>query len=89
MDHLGGLLLNSFDDLRNRIPGHSSQDATEEVQVSIALGIDYVASLAAYDGDWFGVVEGNPLWHHCLMTIDEFFVTHSTASLENCTMEII
>ena len=55
-----GLLGDRLGDLGQRVRGHRGEDAAEEVEVAVAVGVPDVAALAVGDLDRLVVVEREP-----------------------------
>lgn len=56
-----GLLADRLRHLGQGVSGHRGEDAAEEVEVLVALGVPDVAALAVRDLDRVLVVEGEPV----------------------------
>ncbi|MGX1090279.1 hypothetical protein RKD47_000960 [Streptomyces albogriseolus] len=61
VDDPPGLFGHRLGDLGQGVGGHGGEDAAEEVQVAVAVGVPDVASLAVGDLDGVFVVEGEPV----------------------------
>ncbi len=71
VDDPPGLLAHRLGDLGQRVGGHRGEDAAEEVEVPVAVGVPDVAALAVGDLDGVLVVEGEPVGEHAPVAAQE------------------
>ena len=60
VQHLAGLLADGVDDLGHGVAGDRREDAAEEVEVAVAVGVPHVPALAAHELDRLVVVQRQP-----------------------------
>jgi len=69
-------LLERLDDLRDVVADHAGQDAGEEVEVAVSLGVDHVPAISVDEGDRLVVVQGEPVRHDRPVPGEQFGVGH-------------
>lgn len=68
VDDAAGLFADGFGDFGECVGGHGGEDAAEEVEVFVAVGVPDVAAFAVGDLDGVFVVEGEPVGEDGLVT---------------------
>ena len=75
--HLVGLRLDGRNHLGHFVTRHGGEDATEEVEVAVALCVPHMSTFAVDDRDRLLVVEGHPRRQHRPVPLQQLFVlTH-------------